>query len=47
MKVLLVEDDEYIAQALSATLTEQHYIVDVGPMTVKRDGNMQRLLPMI
>ncbi|MDB9513766.1 response regulator [Kamptonema animale CS-326] len=30
MKVLLVEDDEYIAQALSTTLTEQHYTVDVA-----------------
>ncbi|MDF0556261.1 response regulator [Kamptonema sp. UHCC 0994] len=30
MKILLVEDDEYIAQALSTTLAEQHYTVDVA-----------------
>lgn len=30
MRVLIVEDDEPIAQALSATLAEQHYIVDVA-----------------
>ena len=30
MKILLVEDDEYIAQSLSTTLAEQHYTVDVA-----------------
>lgn len=30
MRVLLVEDDEHIAQALSTTLAEQHYTVDVA-----------------
>lgn len=30
MRILLVEDDESIIQVLTATLTEQHYIVDVA-----------------
>ncbi|HLO48397.1 MAG TPA: response regulator [Kamptonema sp.] len=35
MRVLLVEDDEYIAQAITATLAEQHYTVDLA-----KDGQM-------
>ncbi len=30
MKILLVEDDERIAEALAEDLTEQHYLVDVA-----------------
>jgi DNA-binding response OmpR family regulator len=30
MRILLVEDDESIIQVLTATLTQQHYIVDVA-----------------
>ncbi|TAE93660.1 MAG: DNA-binding response regulator, partial [Oscillatoriales cyanobacterium] len=30
MKILLVEDDDRIAQALAEALTDQHYAVDIA-----------------
>jgi len=30
MRLLLVEDDELIAEALVKALTDQHYVVDVA-----------------
>ncbi|GET44542.1 response regulator [Microseira wollei] len=31
MRILLVEDDEHLAQVLKDTLTNQHYLVDLAP----------------
>jgi DNA-binding response OmpR family regulator len=33
MKMLLVEDDERITQALAGTFADQNYVVDIAPIT--------------
>lgn len=44
MRILLVEDDECVAQELGEALTSQHYLVDIGssgmPVTLARSLDM-------